>query len=148
MLTLFRNMLRTRLAMLLFLLIIIAMGAWGVTDVFSGGIGNNLAAAGNVKLTEAQLDQEVERELRTATDEQGRALSKAQAAERGLIDQIYQRELFRTSLMAYADKLGATVTNDAILEVIRNESAFQSDTGTFDPQLYHPDKKVMFGLND
>ena len=136
MLTLFRNMLRTRLAGLLFLLIIIAMGAWGVTDVFSGGLGNNLAAAGNVTLTEAQLDQEVERELRSATDEQGRALSKAQAAERGMIDQIYQRELFRTSLMAYADKLGATVTDDAILRVIREESAFQSDTGTFDPELY------------
>lgn len=136
MLTLIRNMLRTRLAGLLFLLIIIAMGAWGVTDVFSGNLGNNLAAAGDVKFSEAQLDQEVERELRSATDDRGRALSKAQAVEQGLVDQIYQRELFRTALVAYADRLGATATNDAILEVIRNDEAFQSDTGTFDPNLY------------
>ena len=136
MLTLIRNMLRTRLAGLLFLLIIIAMGAWGVTDVFSGNLGNNLAAAGDVKFTEAQLDQEVERELRSATDDRGRALSKAQAVEQGMVDQIYQRELFRTALAAYADRLGATATNAAILDVIRNDETFQSDTGTFDPDLY------------
>ena len=136
MLTLIRNMLRTRLAGLLFLLIIIAMGAWGVTDVFSGGIGNNLASAGTTTFSEAQLDQEVERELRSATDDRGRALSKAQAAQQGIVDQIYQRELFRTSLLAYADKLGAGATDDTILEVIRNDENFQSDTGTFDPNLY------------
>lgn len=136
MLTLIRKMLRTRLAGLLFLLIIIAMGAWGVTDVFSGGIGNNLASAGNTKFSEAELDQEVERELRTATDDRGRALSKAQAVEQGMVDQIYQRELFRTSLLAYADKLGATATDETILDVIRNDTTFQNDTGTFDPDLY------------
>ena len=136
MLTLIRNMLRTRLAGLLFLLIIIAMGAWGVTDVFSGGLGNNLASAGNTTFSEAQLDQEVERELRTATDDRGRALSKAQAAQQGIVDQIYQRELFRTSLIAYADKLGATATDATILKVIREDENFQSDTGTFDPALY------------
>lgn len=133
MLTLIRNMLRTKLAGLLFLLLIVAMGAWGVTDVFSGGIGNNLAVAGDTQLTEAQLDQEVERELRTATDERGRAISKAQAAERGLIDQIYQRELFRTSLMSYARQMGAIATDEAVLKVIRSDPSFQSDTGTFDP---------------
>ncbi|GGB59623.1 SurA N-terminal domain-containing protein [Henriciella pelagia] len=132
MLTLFRNMLRTKLAGLLFLLLIIAMGAWGVTDVFSGGIGSNLAVAGNTKLTEAQLDQEVERRLRTATDDRGRAISKAQAVEQGLIDQIYQQELFRTTMMAYADRLGAVATDNAVLNVIREDPSFASDTGTFD----------------
>ncbi|MEQ8559540.1 MAG: SurA N-terminal domain-containing protein [Henriciella sp.] len=136
MLTLIRNMLRTRLAGLLFLLIIIAMGAWGVTDVFSGNLGNNLAAAGDVKFSEAQLDQEVERELRTATDERGRALSKAQASEQGMVDQIYQRELFRTALVAYADRLGAVATDEALVNVVRNDETFQGDTGTFDPELY------------
>lgn len=133
MLTLIRNMLRTRLAGLLFLLLIVAMGAWGVTDVFSGGIGGNMAVAGNTKLTEAQLDQEIERELRTATDERGRAISKAQAIERGIVDQIYQRELFRTALMAYADRLGAVATDQAVLDVIRSDTSFQGDTGQFDP---------------
>ncbi|MEQ9314997.1 MAG: peptidyl-prolyl cis-trans isomerase, partial [Henriciella sp.] len=93
----------------------------------------NMAAAGNTKLTEAQLDQEIERELRTATDDRGRAISKAQAIERGIVDQIYQRELFRTALMAYADQLGAVATDDAVLDVIRSDTSFQGDTGKFDP---------------
>ena len=136
MLTMIRNMLRSKLAGLLFILIIVAMGAWGVTDVFSGGIGNNLASAGDVELTEAQFDQEVERQLRTATDDRGRAISKAQATERGIIDQIFQRELFQTTLVAYADRIGARATNEAVLETIRSDEAFQSDTGSFDPGLY------------
>ncbi|MGB3624680.1 MAG: SurA N-terminal domain-containing protein [Henriciella sp.] len=133
MLTLFRNMLRTKAAGLLFVLLIVAMGAWGVTDVFSGGIGSNFAAAGDTRLTEAQLDQEIERELRAATDERGRAISKAQAVERGIVDQVYQRELFRTALMAYADRLGAVATDDAVLDIIRSDTTFQGDTGSFDP---------------
>ncbi|MEM5517490.1 SurA N-terminal domain-containing protein [Henriciella sp. AS95] len=137
MLTLIRNMLRTKLAGLLFLLLIIAMGAWGVTDVFSGGIGNNMAVAGNTRLTEAQLDQEIERELRTATDDRGRAISKAQAVEQGIVDQIYQRELFRTTMMAYADKLGATATDNAVLKIIREDPSFASDTGNFDPARFN-----------
>lgn len=136
MLTLIRNMLRTKAAGLLFVLLIVAMGAWGVTDVFSGGLGSNFAAAGNTKLTEAQLDQEIERELRVATDDRGRAISKAQAVERGIVDQIYQRELFRTALMAYADKLGAVATDNAVLDVIRSDPSFQGDTGTFDPARF------------
>ena len=136
MLTLIRNMLRTKLAGLLFVLLIVAMGAWGVTDVFSGGLGGNLAAAGDVKLTDAALDQQVERELRTATDDRGRSLSKAQAVESGLVDQVYQRELFRTALIAYANDLGAGVTDQAVLDIIRTDESFQTDTGSFDPARY------------
>ncbi|MAN75299.1 MAG: hypothetical protein CME85_07055 [Henriciella sp.] len=136
MLTMIRNMLRSKLAGLLFLLIIVAMGAWGVTDVFSGGIGGNLAAAGDTELTESRFDQEVERQLRSATDDRGRAISKAQAAERGFIDQIFQRELLQTTLYAYGSELGAAATDEAVLDTIRGDSAFQTETGTFDPAIY------------
>ncbi|WP_169711707.1 peptidylprolyl isomerase [Henriciella litoralis] len=136
MLTMIRNMLRSKLAGLLFVLLIVAMAAWGVTDVFSGGLGGNLAQAGNTEFSESDLDREVERQLRTATDDRGRSLSKAQAVERGLVDQVYQRELFRTTLVAYASKLGAGATDAEVLDVIREDPAFESDTGAFDPNLY------------
>lgn len=136
MLTLIRNMLRTKLAGLLFVLLIVAMGAWGVTDVFSGNLGNNMAAAGDVKFSEAQLDQEVERELRAITDQGGRAISKAQAVEQGLVDQVYQREIFRTALVAYAGKLGARATDQAVIEVIRDNDAFLDEGGGFNTALY------------
>lgn len=136
MLTLIRNMLRTKFAGLLFILLIVAMGAWGVTDIFSGNLGNNFAVAGNQKLTQTQFDQQVERQLRTAQDDRGRAISKAQAVERGMIDQIFQREIFRTTLMAYAEKLGAIATDEAVLDVITTDPSFQSDTGTFDTMRY------------
>ena len=46
MLTPLRNMLRSPAAGGIFVLVIIAMAAWGVTDIFAGGSGSNLISAG------------------------------------------------------------------------------------------------------
>ena len=75
MLTLLRNMLRSKLGLLVFALIIVAMAGWGMTDVFSGNLGNNLAVAGKRTLTDGQFDSVVERELRTMEDDNGRSLT-------------------------------------------------------------------------
>lgn len=136
MLTLMRSMLRSKLGLLVFGLVIIAMAGWGVTDVFSGGLGNNLAGAGQRTLSDTQFDRIVERELRNAEDDRGRAISKEQALERGLIDQIYNREQFNLALRAYGDKLGITATQDVIQKTITQDPAFRDTTGVFDPNQY------------
>lgn len=136
MLTLLRNMLRSKLGLLVFALIIVAMAGWGVTDVFSSGLGNNLVGAGKRTLSEGQFDAVVERELRNAEDERGRALTKDQALERGIIDQIYNRERFNIALRAYGDKLGITATPEVIEETITQDPSFADTTGVFDPNQY------------
>ncbi|MEO1642589.1 MAG: SurA N-terminal domain-containing protein, partial [Pseudomonadota bacterium] len=136
MLTLLRNMLRSKLGLLVFALIIVAMAGWGMTDVFSGNLGNNLAKAGNRTLTDSQFDSLVERELRTMEDDNGRSLTKEQALERGLIDQIYNRERFRIALRAYGDELGITATQGLIQQSIDENPAFSDTTGLFDQVMY------------
>ncbi|MEO0550979.1 MAG: SurA N-terminal domain-containing protein [Pseudomonadota bacterium] len=136
MLTLMRGLLRSKLGLLVFGLVIVAMAGWGVTDVFGGGLGNNLAGAGKRTLSESEFDGLVERGLRNATDTQGRSLTKEQALEQGLIDQIFQREQFDLSLRAYADSVGVTATRRLIQDTIANDEIFQDTTGVFDPQRY------------
>ena len=132
MLTLLRNMLRSKLGLLVFALIIVAMAGWGMTDVFSGNLGNNLAVAGKRTLTDGQFDSVVERELRTMEDDNGRSLTKEQALEQGLIDQIYNRERFRIALRAYGDKLGITATPNVVQKSIEESPAVSDTTGLFD----------------
>jgi len=136
MLTLMRSLLRTKAAGLLFVLLIVAMAAWGVTDVFGGGLGNNLAGAGDRTLSEREFDAEVERILRNQTDDLGRAITKEQALDNGMIDEIFQRERLDLALRAYGDTVGVTATTEAVQDDLITTPAFLDTTGVFDPVLY------------
>lgn len=136
MLTPLRNMLRSPAAGGIFVIVIIAMAAWGVTDIFAGGAGSNLIKAGDRALSDRDLDATLERALREETDERGRALTKEEAMQRGILDQIFSDLSRATILTAYADEQGISATTDAIVETIRTNPSFQDTTGVFDPLRY------------
>ena len=136
MLTMMRNMLRSKAAGGLFVILIIAMAAWGVTDIFAGGAGSGLISSGDRVVTDRQFDTSVERVLINAEDAQGRSLTKEQALDQGIIDQVFSRKQTETLLTAYADRLGVSATKDAIDNEIRTSSFFQDDTGLYDANLY------------
>ncbi|MEM7458154.1 MAG: SurA N-terminal domain-containing protein [Pseudomonadota bacterium] len=136
MLTPLRNMLRSPAAGGIFVIVIIAMAAWGVTDIFAGGSGANLVSAGDRAVSDRSLDSTLERVLRTQTDERGRALTKEEAMQRGILDQIFADKARETMLTAYADKQGIAATTEAIVETIRTDPAFQDTTGVFDAVRY------------
>lgn len=112
------------------------MAAWGVTDVFAGGSGANLVRAGDRGVSDRAFDQTLERILRTQTDDRGRSLTKEEAMERGLLDQVFQELSRETLLTAYADTQGISATTDAIVDAIRTDPIFQDTTGLFDPLRY------------
>lgn len=136
MLTPLRNMLRSPAAGGIFVLVIIAMAAWGVTDIFTGGGGNKLISAGDRAVSDSKLDATLERILRTQMDDRGRALTKEEAMERGILDQIFADLSRRTILTSYADDQGIAATTDFIVETIRTDPAFQDTTGVFDTMRY------------
>lgn len=136
MLTPLRNMLRSPAAGGIFVIVIIAMAAWGVTDIFAGGSGNSLVSSGDRAVSDRVFDSTLERILRTQTDERGRSLTKEEAMDRGLVDSLYQDLTRETLLSAYADKQGISATTGAIAERIRTDPLFQDTTGVFDPFRY------------
>lgn len=136
MLTPLRNMLRSPAAGGIFVIVIIAMAAWGVTDIFAGGSGNSLVSADQRAISDRVFDSTLERILRTQTDDRGRSLTKEEAMEQGLVDRLYQDLSRETLLSAYADKQGIAATTGAIAETIRTDPIFQDTTGVFDPVRY------------
>lgn len=136
MLTLMRSLLRSKVGFIVFGLVIIAMAGWGITDVFSGGLGNNLIGAGNRVVSDQQFDTTVERILRNQTDDRGRSLTKEQALEQGLIDRIFQQQQIDVALRAYGDKVGVTATKGAVVDSLTENSMFHDTTGVFDPNQY------------
>ena len=136
MLTPLRNMLRSKASGGIFVLLIVAMAAWGVTDIFAGGSGSNLVSAGDRAVSDRTFDSTIERILRTQTDDRGRSLTKEEAMQRGIVDQVYSELSRETLLTAYADKLGIAATTDAIVTSISTDPLFQDTTGVFDPARY------------
>lgn len=136
MLTPLRNMLRSPAAGGIFVIVIIAMAAWGVTDIFAGGAGNSLVSSGDRAVSDRTFDSTLERVLRTQTDERGRSLTKEEALDRGIVDGLYQDLSRETLLSAYADKQGISATTGAIAERIRTDALFQDTTGVFDRVRY------------
>lgn len=136
MLTPLRNLLRSPAAGGIFVIVIIAMAAWGVTDIFAGGSGNNLISAGDRTVSDRDFDSTLERILRSQTDERGRSLTKEEAMERGLLDQVFRDMSRETLLTAYADQQGISATTAAIVDTIRTDPIFQDTTGVFDRVRY------------
>lgn len=129
-------MLRSKASGGIFVLLIVAMAAWGVTDIFAGGGGSNLVSAGERGVSDREFDSTLERILRTQTDDRGRALTKEQAMQNGILDQVFAELSRETLLTAYGDDQGISATTGAIVEAIRTDPVFQDTTGVFDSLRY------------
>lgn len=124
MLTLMREMLRSKLSGVLFALIIVSMAVWGVSDIFSGRLGQDLVQAGDRRYGAQDLDRSLERFLANQRNQGGPALSPAQAVERGIVDQIFAVEAARLANLGFAERIGARATTEAVMADIRETEAF------------------------
>ena len=132
----FRKMLRSKVAGLLFALVIVSMAVWGVEDIFSGR-GGNLIKAGDRSISIQDFDQEVQDRLRDLSRQQGRAVTKAEAVENGLVDQLYQQQASRLITLGYGEGIGARASTNAVtVEVLKEEAFNNALTGKFDAEVY------------
>jgi len=137
MLTMMRNLLSSKLGLGLFGLIIIAMAGWGVTDIFSGGLGTNLAKAGSRELTLERFETQVEQYLRVQRQSGGEIVSRRDAVEQGVMDQLFNIEVARSAVLGFGERIGANASDSRVEEEIRGIEAFQSPaTGQYDHELY------------
>ena len=136
MLTMFRKMLRSKAAGLLFALVIISMAVWGVEDIFSGP-GGNLIKAGERSITVQEFDAQIQDQLRDLSRQQGRAVTKAEAVESGLVDQLFQQEANVLVVLGYGESIGARASTQAVMNEVLQQEAFNNAlSGDFDAEVY------------
>lgn len=137
MLSSLRDLLRTRAALGLFALLIIAMAGWGVNDLFAGRLGTDLAKAGPRSLTLEDFDRALETYIRNERSENERIVTRAEAVEAGVVDQLFAFSASRTASLGFAERVGASASDAAVLERIREQEAFAApETGAFDLATY------------
>lgn len=139
MLALMKRLTNSVFGKLVVMIIIVGMAFFGVDSIVSqirSGLGANVAQAGSRGFDPADLDRRVESVLRNMNATAEKPVTKAEALESGLIDQVFASESSRITVLGYGASIGLKPSMDAVLEQTRSIEAFQNPlTGELDMTL-------------
>ena len=125
-------------AKLLFGLLIVTFGVWGIGDIFRDrGADTSVATVGDRKIDAQALNREVQQDAeRLRAAYRGANLDAETLKQLGVVDTALQRLINRALIDQESHRLGLAVGADALNEAIRSAPAFQNETGAFDPARY------------
>lgn len=121
---------------ILFLLLILSFGVWGIGDIFRRpGADATAIRVGPSKITGFEVVDQVRRDMEQLRPIFGGSLDMEQAKQLGIVDrsieQLVQRRLFSVA----ADDLGLVVGDDAVRRTLAANPQFRS-AGQFDPRVF------------
>jgi peptidyl-prolyl cis-trans isomerase D len=123
---------------LLFGILVVSFGIWGIGDIFRNrAIDSTVATVGGKKIDAQELNQEVRREaerLRAAM--RGVQLEPEQLKQFGIVDTSLQRLINRDLIDLEIDHLQLGLSDDSVRQAIIANPAFHNQTGQFDRILY------------
>lgn len=122
---------------LLFVLLIISFGAWGIGDVVRGGAGQTyVASVGKVDITPNAFNDAFLREMRRLQGMFGTQLDREQARALGVTNAVLGRMVNDALLSQEAEDLGLIVSDDIIRRRIHENPDFFNTQRKFDPAMF------------
>jgi peptidyl-prolyl cis-trans isomerase D len=106
--------------------------AWGIGDIFRGGVSTAVATVGKTTIDQSQFQRDYTNFLRNQVKE----LSLDQARRANLAHDLLQQDIEQTALDNVAQRLRITVSDDTVLSQIRTLPAFAGIAGTFDRNVF------------
>jgi peptidyl-prolyl cis-trans isomerase D len=144
-----KKLTRSPLGKLVLMIVVVGMALWGVDQIFNqvrSGLGANIVSAGTRGLDPADLDFRVETVLRNVNATAERPMSKSEALEQGLIDQIIEVEKARITRLGYGESIGISPSPEAVVEEMNTIPAFQNPlTGELDAAIFR-DRIAQLGM--
>ncbi len=117
---------------ILFGLLILSFGLWGINDIFLGERDPTVATVDGNKIPLSQLNDAVKQEMERFQPIFGGTLDSQQAKQLGLVDQALERLIDRAVFNKAAGDLGLAVGDQMVLRHIQSEPAFRNALGQFD----------------
>lgn len=121
---------------ILFVLLILSFGIWGIGDVFRAATPTSVAQVGKVDIERDALDQEFRRQIERLRPMLGGNLTAEQAKQMGLLDQALNTLVQRTLFDLAARDAGLSVGPEVVKMRIADEPAFRNAQGQFDPNQF------------
>ncbi|MBY6261626.1 peptidylprolyl isomerase [Azospirillum sp. 412522] len=136
MLQFIRNFAGSWVVKILFVLLILSFGIWGIGDVFRSTTPTTVAEVGKVEIGQQALDQEFRRQMERLRPMLGGNLTAEQAKRFGLLEQSLQSLIQRTLFDLAASDMGISVGPEVVRLRIADEPAFRNQQGQFDPNIF------------
>ncbi len=120
------------LAKALFAVLIISFGIfWNVADVFRGFGRGSIAHVGSTDITAQEFQREFQQLVRSTSERVGTRLTNEQALLFRLDRQALEQLVARAAVKAHADKLGLSLSDTTLAELLRNDPDFAGPDGKF-----------------
>src|SRR5882672_8494515 len=107
---------------ILFVLLVLSFGIWGIGDMLRQRVqAPNMAVVGDVKITGPQLQEEFDHQMRQYRQVFGENFNNEQAKQLGLVDRTLASLVARSLFDIYAQKLHLTVSDEQVREQIKKD---------------------------
>jgi len=119
--------------MILMGLLVVSFAIWGIADIFRGYGSQTLIEVGDTEITPQEYSRAQRDVLRVMSSDAGRSLSLQEAREAGLENRVLERLIGGAAVDTHAKSLRLGISDEALLEGIMKDPAFQDSTGNFSP---------------
>jgi peptidyl-prolyl cis-trans isomerase D len=122
----------------LFALLILTFGIWGIGDIFRGrGTDTVVARVGDQSIRAEELQTALRRALEQLSARFGSAIDLQQAKKLGLVEQTLAQLIDRSLIDQEIARLKLDVSDDLIRNVITTNPSFRGSDGHFDHSLFN-----------
>jgi peptidyl-prolyl cis-trans isomerase D len=116
--------------------LVLSFVTWGVADVFRGYGSRAVATVAGKEIQVEQFQQAFEQEYQRIQSQYGQSITREMARKFGLEQQVLGRLVQESVLDAHARDLKLSLNDQAILDTIKQDPAFQGSDGTFNKERF------------
>lgn len=131
-----KNWLGKTVMSVMFGVLIVSFGLWGIADIFKGYGSSSLASVGGTEITTEQFRQLYTDKLQQLSRQVGRPLTSEQARAFGVDRQVLQQVIAESALDEQARKLGLAQSDADVAKAITSDPNYAGVGGRFDPQRF------------
>lgn len=124
--------LKSILARILLLFLVVTFAVWGIGDIFRGGQARDVAEIGNRHITLNEFQQELHRTQQRAEGKLPADILNSEAFQQQILNRLVQQRLLEVA----ARDQGLLANETVVAKHLRHDPMFQDLKGKFDAQTY------------
>ncbi|MFN0219769.1 MAG: SurA N-terminal domain-containing protein [Hyphomicrobium sp.] len=122
---------QTLVAKLLFGLLVLSFGIWGVADVFTGGGRGAIATVGSTSITPEEFQRSYQNELDRFSREAKQRLTPEQGRALGLDRRVLAQLIGGAAIETHAEELGLALSDATLVDGVQKDPNFADADGKF-----------------
>jgi peptidyl-prolyl cis-trans isomerase D len=126
---------QTRVAKLLFGLLVLSFGIWGVHDVFRSWGRGAIANVGGTAISDEEFRRAYQDELDRFSEQAKQRITAEQGRAFGIDKRVLAQLIGGAAVEAHADQLGLALSDQTLVEGVQSDPNFQTD-GKFSKQNF------------